>query len=121
MVGVFAEVDAHGRVFVTDAAHLFVAGVGRFEVVSLESQVEFVVPEVVGLLAVPEPGQLQLVGAVPVLEVDDDETAVRRGDPPDLRHIEGVSVERKTPLQVEHVEVVVDHGEFHFLLPFLLL
>ena len=93
------------------------AGMGGFVIIDLERQMKFVVSEIVRLLAVPKPGQFQLVRAVPVLQIDDDKTPVLRLDPPHLVHVKGVTVEFQAFFKVEHVEVVVYHPEFHATSP----
>ncbi len=65
------------------------------------------------LLAVAEPCQFQQMTAVTVFVIDDDERAVLGVDPPDLFHIESVGVEFETFFKGEHVEVIMDHSEFH--------
>ena len=65
------------------------------------------------LLAVAESGRLQLMTAFTVFEMDDDEQVLLGVDPPDLFHIEGFGVEFEALFEVEHVEVVMDHSEFH--------
>ena len=112
-IRIFAKVDSHVGVFVADAAHLLMAGMGCFVIIDLECQVKFVVAEIVRLLAVSEPGQFQLVRAVPVLQIDDDEAPVLRFDPPHFVHVKGITVEFQALFKVEHVEVVVNHPEFH--------
>ena len=62
-VGVRDEVDTHSRVLKADAAHGFVLGVQGIVLAGVEGQVELALPQVVGLGAVPEPGQLQKEGA----------------------------------------------------------
>ena len=113
VIGIVYEVNPHVGVFVADAAHLLMAGMGCFVIIDLECQVKFVVAEIVRLLAVSEPGQFQLVRAVPVLQIDDDEAPVLRLDPPHFVHVKGITVEFQALCKVEHVEVVVNHPEFH--------
>ncbi len=117
VVWIFAKVNVHLGVFVADAAHLLMAGMGGFVIIDLECQVKFVVAEIVRLLAVSEPGQFQLVRAVPVLQIDDDEAPVLRLDPPHFVHVKGITVEFQALFKVEHVEVVVYHPEFHAISP----
>ena len=89
------------------------AGVGGFVIVHPERQVEFVVAEVIRFLAVAQPGQFELVRAGAVFEVDDDERTVLRIDAPDLLQVERIGVEFKAFFEIENVEIVVDHLEFH--------
>ena len=113
VVGIVYEVDVHLGVFVADAAHLLMAGMGGFVIIDLECQMKFIVAEIVRLLAVAEPRQFQLMRAVPVLQIDDDEAPVLRLDPPHFVHVKGIGVEFQALFKVEHVEVVVYHPEFH--------
>ena len=70
-VGVGDEVDAHGGVLKADAAHGLVPGVEGVVFVGAEGQVELALPQVVGLLPVPEPGQLQLEGGAGLVPQED--------------------------------------------------
>ena len=94
------------------------AGVGGFVIIDLERQVKFVVAKIVRLLAVAEPSQFQLVRAVPILQIDDDEAPILRLDPPHFVHVKGFGVEFQALFKVEHVEVVVNHPEFHCNTPY---
>lgn len=107
------KINSHIGIFITDATHLLMAGMGGGVVVDLKGQVEFVVPEIVGLCAVAQPGQFELMGAAAVFKVDDDEAAVRRVDTAYLIHIEGILIELDTLVKIENVEVIVNHSEFH--------
>ena len=106
------EVDAHREVFVADAAHLLVLLVCGVEVVRCDGEVEFVLAEVIGLLAVVEPGELELVRRL---------SAVREVDECEIRGVQAVRfleaerffVEFQAALEVEDVEVVMCETEFH--------
>ena len=114
VVGIVHEVDVHLGVFVADAAHLFMAGMGSFVIIDLECQVKFIVSEIVRFLPVSEPCQFQLVRAVSVFQIDDDKAPVFRIDPPDFMHVKRSRVELQTFVQVENVEIIMNHPEFHY-------
>ena len=65
-VWIIDKIDSHRRIFIADAAHLLVKLVGSLIVVHGEAQVDFIVPQVVGLFPVPQPGELQLKAGDPV-------------------------------------------------------
>lgn len=54
-VGVFDKINAHRGIFITDATHFLVTGMGGFVVIHLECQMKFVVAEIIGFFAVSEP------------------------------------------------------------------
>ena len=64
-VRVLNEVDAHGGIFVADAAHGLMLGFGGVKVGHGEGQVEFPLAQVIGLGMIPQPGQLQTEGCAP--------------------------------------------------------
>ena len=107
------EIDSHFGVFVADAAHFGVAFVGSFVIINLESQVKFVVAEIVGTIHFPQPCQLKLVAAVAVFQINDDEAAVFSVDSADFVHIKGILIEFYALVKIENVQVIVDHAEFH--------
>ena len=71
-VGIGDEINAHGRIFKADTAHLLVQLVGRFVVIRLEGQVEFAFSQIISLGMLFQPGQLQLKAAFPIAHVDND-------------------------------------------------
>ena len=81
VVRVIDKVDSHRLVLITDAAHLFMPGMGACKIVDFESQMEFIVTQIVRLFSILEPSQLELVQCLTVAEKDDNETAVRRFKP----------------------------------------
>ena len=105
------EVDAHREVFVADAAHLLVLLVRGVEVVRCDGEVKFVLAEVVGLLAVVEPGELELVRRLTAVgEVDERE--IRGVQPAGFLEAERLLVEFQAALEVEDIEVVMCEPEF---------
>lgn len=112
-VGIGNEVDSHFGIFVADAAHGFVSGMGCLVVVCLKSEVKFVVAEVVGTVHIPHPGQFQQVIAFVAFQVDDDERAVRSGNSPRFLHIQRFRIELEAFVKIENIEIIVDHSEFH--------
>ena len=54
-LGVFDKINAHHGIFITDATHFLVTGMGGFVVIHLECQMKFVVAEIIGFFAVSEP------------------------------------------------------------------
>ena len=112
-VGIVHEVDVHLGIFVADAAHFLVTGMGRIIIIDLECQMKFVVAKIVRLFPIFQPCQFQLMGTVPVLQIDDDKTPVFRFYSPHLVHIKGFPVEFQALLKVEHVEIIVNHTKFH--------
>ena len=75
--------------------------VGGVDVVGLEGQVELVVPQVVGLGAVPQPGELQGVGGVAVAQIDNGK--IRVFDAAHLPQLQGFFIKRHAFLQVQDV------------------
>ena len=64
-----------------DDAHLLVQLVGSIIIIYREGQMELVIAQIVGTIPIPQPSQFQTMGtAATVTEIDDDETAVFRGD-----------------------------------------
>ena len=61
------EIDAHAGVFKADAAHPRVLFVQLVEPVGYEREVVFELAEVVGLLPVAQPGELEGEVALPVM------------------------------------------------------
>jgi hypothetical protein len=53
-------------------------GMGACEIVDFESEMEFIITQIVRLLSISEPSQFELVKSLTVTEKDDNETAVRR-------------------------------------------
>ena len=107
-VGILDEVDPHGRVFKADAAHLLVQRVSRGEVVDAKSQVELLLPDVVGLRVIPQPGQLELEFRGVVGYVDDDELPVGVLLAANLAQTQRLFVKRQGDGQIADVVVFVD-------------
>ena len=112
-VGILAEINAHVFVFKADVAHFFVECVRRFKIIDDKRQVELVLAEIVRLLAVAEPRQFKLMRAGAVLQIHDNERAVPGVDSAHFMHVEGVTIELETFVKIKHIEVVVNHPEFH--------
>ena len=88
------------------------------KLVGEEGQVELIIPQVVGLGAVPQPGQLQPEGTVfPVLQID-----LLEGTVPGLflavyGQVQSLPVEGKAAIQVQNIKIKVikrDHGRHPF-------
>ena len=95
--------------------------VGSVEIIGAESQMEFVVTQIVVILVpVPEPGQLQQVGSLAVTHKDDDVAAVSGFFSSGFGETQGFLVESQGLIQILDVEIVVYKFEFHrvFLLLF---
>lgn len=58
-VRIIDEVDAHILVLIAHAAHRLVFLIGFLHIIHLESQMEFIVPQIVGFLAITQPGELE--------------------------------------------------------------
>ena len=95
VVRIIDKVDDHILVFITDAAHLFMQGMGACKIVDFESQMGFIIAQIVRLLPVFEPGQFELVKSLTVTEKDDNETAVRRFMPSHFCQLQRFPVESK--------------------------
>ena len=71
-IGVGDKVNAHGRVFVADAAHFLMELVGGIEVFGFKGQMEFAFTQIIALRMVFQPGQLQLEAALFIAHVNED-------------------------------------------------
>ena len=80
-------------------------------VVGVEGQVKFALPQVVGFLPIPQPGQLQTEGRAGLVPQEDQlEGAVPGLLFPHGGEIQRLLVEGETALQVQNVEVEVIEG-----------
>jgi hypothetical protein len=70
-------------------------GMGACEIVDFESQMEFIITQIVRLFSISEPGQLELVKSLTVAEKNDNETAVRRFMPSHFCQLQRFPVEGK--------------------------
>ena len=116
-IGIGDEVDPHGRVFKADAAHVLVLLVQLLVLIGVEGQVELALAQVVGLLAVPQPGQLQLKLGETVPQVHQTEGAVLGVLHPHRLQTQGLFIEVQALVQIQDIEVEVvefDHKSFSF-------
>jgi hypothetical protein len=86
---------------------------GCGKVIHDQGQVELVVPEIVGLLTVPKPGELELMAGLSVSEKNEDEAPVIGYPSPNLGEMKGLLVETDTLFQIQNIEVIMRKTEFH--------
>lgn len=72
------EIDSHLLVFVADAPHGLVPCVGGIIVLRLHCQMEFTLPQIIGLWMVPQPCQLQAEICLSVTKKHNDKAPVLR-------------------------------------------
>ena len=101
------KVDAHGRVLEADAAHLLVLFVRGLEIIHAEREVELVVAEIVRLVPVAQPCQLEQVRRCAVGQVYNNEAAVRCVDAAGFGQTESLLIKRKRTVQIADVKVIV--------------
>ena len=107
------EVNAHGRVFEADAAHLFMQSVSSFIVAGMESQMELTLSEVIFLRMVAQPRQLKFEISLRRAHIDENKGTVGGFFSADFLHAERLLVESNGCAKVGHVIVLVDHGKGH--------
>jgi hypothetical protein len=95
VVRIIDKVDSHSLVLITDTAHLFMQGMGFSKIIDFESQMKFIIAQIVRLLSVFKPGQLELVRRLTIAEKDENETAVRRFMPSNFGQLQCFPVEGK--------------------------
>ena len=71
-VRVVNKINTHGRIFIADAAHLLMQGIGCGKICRGKSQVELIFTQIIRFFAVFQPGQFQLVGRFFVSQVYQD-------------------------------------------------
>lgn len=89
---------------------------GCSKIIGLKSQMEFVVSQIVGLLPIFQPGQLQQMAGLMVSQIHDGE--IRGFNPPGFFQAQGFFIESQGSLEVQHIEIVVDEFELHYRFPF---
>ena len=94
-------------------------GMGARKIINRESQVKFIVAQIVRLLSVFEPGQLELVRRPTVAEKDEDKTPVRCCFPSCFCQLQRLPVEGEAFLQIEYIEIIVCESELLKLVSFL--
>lgn len=75
-VWIIDEIDAHGIVFKADTAHFAVLGQRFFIIIDFKSQMELIVPQLIRLLAVTQPGQLQKMLGKTIAQINDDKAPI---------------------------------------------
>ena len=83
----------------------------RAEIVDRKGEMELIVAEIVRLVPVAQPGQLELVRRRAVRQVDDGEAAVLGVDAADLLETECLIIKFERTLKVADVEVIVRKTE----------
>jgi hypothetical protein len=109
------EIDAHGFVLITDAAHFFVKIVSSREIINLEGQVKFIIAKVVWIFMVFKPGQFKLMEHLAIAKKDQNETTVWGFNTPLLNKLQSILVEGQTFLQIEDIEIIVGESKLHSL------
>lgn len=107
------EVDAHGIVLITDAAHVLVEIVSSREIINLKGQVKFIIAKVVRILTVFKPGQFKLMGRLTIAKKDQNETTVWGFNTHLLNKLQSILVEGQTFLQIEDIEIIVGKSKSH--------
>lgn len=115
-VGVVYEINAHSGIFETYTAHLFVQSVRGGVVVGHESEMEFVVAEIVSAVKVFQPRKLKLKTAVYAFEIHYRERAVFSVYPARFFKSERLAVKLYRSVEVSYVVVFVNGSEFHFFI-----
>ena len=100
------KIDAHCRIFKADAVHFLVLCVCGIEIIHAEGQVELVVTEVVRLVPVAQPRQLEQMRRYAIGQVYNNEAAVRCIDTAGFGQTESLLIKRKRAVQIADVEVV---------------
>ena len=85
----------------------------RAEIVDRKGEMELIVAEIVRLVPVAQPGQLELVRRRAVRQVDDGEAAVLGVDAADLLEAECLILKFERTLKIADVEVIVRKTELH--------
>lgn len=104
-VGVGNKVQIHFFIFKTDASHLLMQGVGFLFIRHPDSQMNFIVPQVIRLFPIPQPCEFQLVIGCVVGQINNDKRAVRGVDPAAFSQPQRFLIKRKRFFQIEHVEI----------------
>lgn len=90
---------------------------GCFHIVRIKGQMEFIVPQVVRFLPVPEPGQFQPVLRLPISQIGQDKGAVRSFVLSHNLETQSFFIKGDTFLQIKYVEIVVIKRKFHGFSP----
>ena len=107
------KIDAHCRIFEADAVHFLVLCVCGIEIICAEGQVELVVTEVVRLVPVAQPRQLEQMRRYAIGQVYNNKAAVRCVDAAGFGQTESLLIKRKRAVQIADVEVVVCKRKLH--------
>ena len=101
------EIDAHCRIFKADAVHFLVLCVRGLEIIHAEGKVELIVAEIVRLVPVAQPRQLEQMRRYAVGQVYNNEAAVRCVDAAGFGQTESLLIKRKRTVQIADVKVIV--------------
>ena len=100
------EIDAHCRIFKADAVHFLVFCVRGIEIIYAEGQVELVVTEVVRLVPVAQPRQLEQMRRYAIGQVYNNEAAVRCVDAAGFGQTESLLIKRKRAVQIATLKLL---------------
>ena len=101
------EIDAQCRIFKADAVHFLVLCVRGLEIIHAEGKVKLVITEVVRLVPVAQPRQLEQMRRYAVGQVYNNEAAVRCVDAAGFGQTESLLIKRKRTVQIADVKVIV--------------
>ena len=104
-VRIIDEIDSHGRILETDASHLLMSLMKCIEFIRDKSQVKLLIAQIIGLLLVPHPGELQLEVCPSVLEKDNLVTAVFSFFFPGNFETDGLFVKSNTLFKIQDIKV----------------
>ena len=105
MVGVFDKIDAHLRVFETDAAHFLMFLVEGFKIIHAKGEMEFIISQIIGFFAVLEIRQFQFMARLSICQVNKDEA--RRFKAAFFRKTQGLLVKSKALIKIKDVKVIM--------------
>ena len=98
MVGVFDKIDAHLRVFETDAAHFLMFLVEGFKIIHAKGEMEFIISQIIGFFAVLEIRQFQFMARLTICQVNKYEA--RRFKAALFRKPQGLLVKSKDLIKI---------------------
>ena len=111
------KVDAHCGVLKTDAPHLFMLVVRCCEIVCAEGEMELIVPQIICMVPVTEPGQLKLVRRNAIPKVNNDKAAVIRVDTVYFGQTKRFPVKGKRTVKVADIEIIMGKRKLHNHIP----
>ena len=71
MIRIGNKINAHGGIFITDAAHFLMERVGGFHILYGKSQMEFIFSQIVRFFSVAQPGEFQGVPCHAIAQINE--------------------------------------------------